>query len=102
MNKPIETDLANRSAAASGPPLKILVVHNAYQWRGGEDTVRNAEIEMLRDGGQHVETYDRDNANINDMPRVVVAAKETLWSSKTSADVHARIREFQPDLIHAH
>ena len=101
MNMPIETDLANLSAAAKGPPLKILVVHNAYQWRGGEDTVRNAEIEMLRNGGQHVETYDRDNADINDMPRVV-AAKETLWSSKTTADVRARIREFQPDLIHAH
>lgn len=101
MNMPTDIDLANLSAAAKGPALKILVVHNAYQWRGGEDTVRNAEIEMLRNGGQHVETYDRDNANINDMPRVV-AAKETLWSSKTTADVRARIREFRPDLIHAH
>jgi len=101
MNMPTETDLANLGAAADGPPLKILVVHNAYQWRGGEDTVRNAEIEMLRDGGQHVETYDRDNADINDMPRVATA-KETLWSSKTTADLRARFHHFQPYLIHTH
>ena len=85
----------------SRAPLKIIVVHNAYQWRGGEDTVRDAEVALLREGGQSVETYDRDNAAIAGMSRFD-AARQTVWSSRTTTELRARIAAFRPDLIHVH
>jgi hypothetical protein len=82
-------------------PLRILVAHNTYQWRGGEDAVRDSEVSLLIDGGQIVETYDRDNADIGGMSRLVVA-KDTFWSTRTTSDLRNRIRSFRPDLIHVH
>ena len=38
---------------------RILMVHNAYQHRGGEDTVVESEIALLRAHGHAVETYTR-------------------------------------------
>jgi glycosyltransferase involved in cell wall biosynthesis len=82
-------------------PLRILVVHNAYQWRGGEDVVKDAEVALLRERGQVVETYERDNASINGMSSLQ-AARQTLWSSQTTAELRQRIEAFGPDLIHVH
>ena len=37
-------------------PCRVPVVHNAYQHRGGEDSVVEAEIELLRSRDHEVET----------------------------------------------
>jgi glycosyltransferase involved in cell wall biosynthesis len=88
-------------SSSPGTPLRIIVVHNAYQWRGGEDTARDSEVALLREGGQSVETYDRDNAAIAAMSRID-AARQTLWSSRTTTELRARIEAYRPDLIHVH
>ena len=44
--------------------MKILVVHNYYQQRGGEDVVFELEIEMLRARGHQVTTYFLRNDEI--------------------------------------
>ena len=41
--------------------MKILVVHNHYRLRGGEDTVFDAECRMLEEGGHTVVRYERTN-----------------------------------------
>lgn len=45
-------------------PLRILVVHNRYQIRGGEDAVVEQEVMSLRRAGQTVETLFVDNDGI--------------------------------------
>ena len=89
------------SLEAGQRPLRILVVHNAYQRRGGEEEVRDAEVSLLRRQGQIVETYDRDSVDIGAMSKVAVTCN-TFWSSRTTVDLRERIARFNPDLVHVH
>ncbi|OGB22802.1 MAG: transferase [Burkholderiales bacterium RIFCSPLOWO2_02_FULL_57_36] len=82
-------------------PCKVLVVHNKYRQRGGEDVVVDAEVRLLRERGHRVETYSRDNDSIEDLPRTTVAL-DTLWSSRTMVELDRRIVAFKPDVIHIH
>jgi glycosyltransferase involved in cell wall biosynthesis len=81
--------------------LRVLVAHNAYQQRGGEDVVVEAEVSLLRTHGHAVELYLRHNDEIRGM-NALTAARETVWSSRTSADLTRLISEFRPDVVHAH
>lgn len=90
------------TASANGVlPPRVLVVHNAYRHRGGEDSVVADEVTLLESHGHEVETYFRDNDDIGGLPSLALA-QQTLWSSRTVRDLEARIRNFRPDIIHAH
>jgi len=80
---------------------RILLVHNAYQHRGGEDSVVEAESALLRSRSHAVEFYGRDNDELADASRLSVA-RQTFWSTRTSEDVQRLITSFMPDLIHVH
>jgi glycosyltransferase involved in cell wall biosynthesis len=80
---------------------RVLVVHNAYQHRGGEDSVVEAEIALLRAHGHEVETWFRSNDQVAGMSSLSLAG-QTLWSGRTSHDLAELIRRFRPDVIHAH
>lgn len=86
---------------AMGKALRVLIVHNAYQHRGGEDSVAESEIELLRAHGHTVETYWRSNDEIASLGRAQ-AAMQTFWSSKTVRDIESLVTRFKPDVIHAH
>ena len=81
--------------------MKILFVHNAYQHRGGEDTVVESEIALLRSHGHEVETWFRSNDEVAGMSSLSLA-RNTLWSDRTQHELVDRVRRFQPDVIHAH
>jgi len=81
--------------------MKILVVHNAYQHRGGEDTVVESEIAMLQSHGHEVETWFRSNDDVAGMSSLSLA-RSTLWSDRTQHELADRVRRFRPDVIHAH
>lgn len=81
--------------------MRILFVHNAYQHRGGEDAVVEAEIALLQSRGHAVETYFRSNDEVVGMTPLAVA-RNTLWSDRTVNDLPDTIRRFRPDVIHAH
>lgn len=80
--------------------MKILIAHNAYQYRGGEDVVVDAEIAMLRERGHQVSTYRRHNDELRGHPASAVAS--TIWSRRTAHDVHELCQRIQPDVIHVH
>ncbi len=81
--------------------MRILVAHNQYHYRGGEDTVVDAEVALLRRHGHQVEVYRRDNAELSRMsaPQTALA---TLWSRRTLDDLARIVERFAPDLVHAH
>lgn len=83
------------------PIARVLVVHNAYQQRGGEDSVVEAEVALLKAHGHEVVEYRRDNAEIAGMTKSRLLA-ETLWSTHTTQELDKVIREFSPDVIHVH
>ena len=81
--------------------LKVLIAHNAYQHRGGEDSVVEAEIAMLRSYGHEVVTYFRSNDDIYTIPAVSLLI-QSLWSSRVAHEVGELISTFRPDVIHVH
>lgn len=81
--------------------MKILIAHNAYQHRGGEDAVVEAEISLLQEHGHDIQTYRQHNDALKDMPRAA-AAVSTIWSQRSATDIDALCRQFRPDVIHVH
>lgn len=81
--------------------MKILITHNAYQQRGGEDAVVNAETELLRKHGHDVTVYQRHNRDILEMSKIAAAAS-SVWSRRSIQEIGALCKNFQPDVIHSH
>ena len=81
--------------------MKIIIAHNAYQQRGGEDSVAEAETVLLRGHGHQVLRYGRHNDELADGGRVG-AALATLWSRRTTRELGALLRQVQPDVLHVH
>jgi glycosyltransferase involved in cell wall biosynthesis len=81
--------------------MKILFAHNAYQHRGGEDVVVEAELALLREMGHEVEVYHRHNDELNLMSRATAAAG-TIWSSRSTREIDSVCDRFRPDVIHVH
>ena len=82
-------------------PARILIIHNAYQQRGGEDAVVNQEALLLKSRGHHVRTLLRHNNDICQYNSLFLAA-ETLWSQKSKNRVTDEIADFNPDILHVH
>lgn len=87
--------------ANDGMNERILIVHNTYQRRGGEESVVESEIALLRSQGHAVETYLRSSNDVSEIPPLSLA-QQTLWSTRTTHDIAQLIRDFRPDIIHAH
>ena len=85
----------------AGGGVRILVAHNAYQQRGGEDSVVEAEAALLASRGHAVERFLRHNDAIADMSRLD-AAVQTVWSAPAARDFEAVLRGFRPDVVHVH
>lgn len=81
--------------------MKILFIHNVYQHLGGEDSVVQAELVMLRQRGHDVTEYRRHNDEIADASHIQVAL-ETFWSRRTVSDLSVLIADVRPDVIHCH
>jgi glycosyltransferase involved in cell wall biosynthesis len=82
-------------------PRRVLLVHNRYQQRGGEDAVVEAEAAQLRGAGLEVELYLRDNDAIGARPGLGTALA-ALWSRRAAADVARLIERFRPEVMHVH
>lgn len=83
------------------PPLRILLVHCAYQLRGGEDSVVEAEMALLQAHGHEVRLLIRQNADIEHMPTWQVA-RDTIWSPRSARDLAEATRGWRPDVMHVH
>lgn len=81
--------------------MRILVAHNAYQHRGGEDVVVESEVELLRSRGHTVEMYQVHNDALNTMAAARAAAT-TVWSLRTPGELRQICERFKPELIHVH
>jgi len=81
--------------------MKVLLVHNAYQQRGGEDSVVDSEEAMLTRGGHEVIAYRRHNDEVQGASRLSLLAT-TVWSRQSEADVASLIEQHRPDVMHLH
>lgn len=81
--------------------MRVLIVHNVYQQRGGEDSVVDDEVELLLSRGHSVEFYGRNNDEVHNISRISLAS-QMLWSNRTVDDIADLIANFKPDVIHVH
>ena len=81
--------------------MRILVAHNAYQFRGGEDEVVDAEVDLLRRQGHEVRTLLRHNDELRAM-RPAAAALQTFGSAGTRRDLQTELERFRPTVVHVH
>ncbi len=81
--------------------MRILIVHNRYRERGGEDRVVELERALLERYGHSVVTYVEDNARIDTMAPPVVALR-TVWSFEGYRQVRRLITRHRIDLLHVH
>ena len=81
----------------------VLMVHNYYQIGGGEHTVFNNEVELLKNNGHKVSTYTRDNKEINkSIIKKMLLPFTTIWSFKTYREVKRIIKKEKIDIVHCH
>lgn len=72
--------------------MRILSLHNYYQFRGGEDVSRDLESEMLQKRGHVVLDHLIDNAQITSPVPLSVGIR-AMWSASDYAAVRRLIRE---------
>jgi glycosyltransferase involved in cell wall biosynthesis len=79
--------------------MRVLCVHNRYQFAGGEGAVFDAEVGMLRQRGHDVETYEEDNRRVGEMKEWRVAAR-SIWSREAYRVVRERLRQRPCEVVH--
>ena len=79
--------------------MRILGVHNRYQIRGGEEECYEAEVDLLRQHGHHVDLYEETNDSIAQSSKLTLAA-QTVWSQKTYQTIRRRLAQNHYDIVH--
>lgn len=82
--------------------LRVLLVHNRYKLRGGEDSVFEAERDMLIAAGHIVHVYEVTNDTINESTSKLKLFFNTIWSKASYSKILNIIKEFNPDVVHCH
>lgn len=84
--------------------MKICLVHNSYEQRGGEDVVFEQERANLTRGGHDVIVYHRSNTEIkNRAPLARISlVKDSVWSTDTKKEFSQLLDREAPDLVHVH
>lgn len=77
--------------------MKVLLIHCAYKFRGGEDTVVAEEMNLLKEAGVEVELLQFSNdentlMNLMQLPFNFRSYKKTIQ----------KIKAFGPDVVHIH
>jgi glycosyltransferase involved in cell wall biosynthesis len=87
----------------SGEIMKVLMVHNRYQQRGGEDAVVDAEACLLAARGVEVQRFDADNDAIQGFQaKVQVSLRQFAGSPDMRHSIAEALTQFRPDVVHVH
>lgn len=80
--------------------MKILFIHNNYQFKGGEDLVVEEEKNLLEINGHVINTYFRDNKEINiyDIKNKLLFFISSIFSKKTVRDLNKILKKENPDI----
>lgn len=82
--------------------MRILIAHNRYQQRGGEDVVVENETLLLRKLGHHVESFIVTNDEIVDFRNKLATAIRVVDNSEVTQAFNRSIANFGPDIVHFH
>ena len=77
--------------------MRILLVHNRYAYRGGEDAVFEQERDLLLTQG-HLVVESKDNREI-DADRKLGLALGTIWAQGAYNECSRLMADFRPDIV---
>lgn len=82
----------------------ILIVHNEYQYAGGEDTVVKQDASLLKKHGHHVFFYTRKNEELKHFSKwqKLFLPFTTVFSLKSYREIRQLIKQHQIDVVHVH
>jgi glycosyltransferase involved in cell wall biosynthesis len=81
--------------------VRILIVHNRYLIRAGEDVSWAGEQRLLLERGHNVVTYTRDNREIDRLSSWKTGLR-TVWSIEDYRSLRETIRQYRPDVMTIH
>lgn len=81
--------------------MRVLILHNHYEFAGGEDAVVRAETEMLRQADISVELLETNNSFPGAVSRLR-AAWNAPWSRSAYDLVSSVCRKYRPHVVHVH
>lgn len=82
--------------------MKVIMIHNRYQYQGGEDAVFQVESDMLSRNGHTVEQLIFDNKEIQTSLDKFLLIVRGIYNPKSAAVLEKLIQRFKPDIIHVH
>lgn len=83
--------------------MRILLIHNYYQLRGGEDVCVDSLYKLLKDNRFDVYLYAKKSADIkNNLISKAKVAFGMFYSHKIKKELSELIRVFHPDVAHFH
>jgi len=85
-------------------PSTILIAHNAYQQRGGEDAVVAAEVRMLEENGHRIVRYSRCSDELKNRDPLVLLSTGfgSTWASRSFREMTALLAKEKPNVAHFH
>jgi glycosyltransferase involved in cell wall biosynthesis len=82
--------------------VKILLLHNAYKHRGGEDNVLEAEYNLLNSKRDTCYKYIVSNKTISTLPEKIKTGFNCSYSRVYEQIVLEKIKTILPDIVHVH
>jgi glycosyltransferase involved in cell wall biosynthesis len=82
-------------------PLRIVVCHNYYQQRGGEDQVFEDEVALLRSHGHEVIPFTRRSSPVHGL-ETISAAAGTIWNRSAAKELAEIVTDEHIDIVHFH
>lgn len=84
--------------------MKIIIAHNRYRFRGGEDEVVDRETALLRSHGFEVHLLEADSRKLESQG--LISQANAAWQLPYSQAARRRLQEdikhFRPDVVHIH
>jgi len=82
--------------------MKILFIHNRYQIKGGEDSVLENEIQLLKNNGHQVDNYILSNNSIKSIFKKIKVFLSIHYSNEQKIKISNYIKQSKPDIVHVH
>lgn len=79
--------------------LRILMLHNRYLTRGGEDVSTESQVDLLRRHGHEVVLVEEDNERVQDLGKVRTAGR-SIWSIESYRNVVNLLSRDHFDVVH--
>jgi glycosyltransferase involved in cell wall biosynthesis len=82
--------------------MKILFIHNRYQYRGGEDTTVEMEKDTLDAQGHQTRLLEFTNDGIQSLGSRISAGWRSFYNPASVRLLKEELKGFTPDAIHVH